>query len=43
MKQFFENYREKRKVAFMDLEKTYDKVAEKHYGECYMNVELIGT
>ena len=42
MKKLAEKYREKRKelhVAFMDLEKVYDKV----YRGCCMNVELMGA
>ena len=46
LKQLVEKYRKKWKefhVAFMDLEKVYDKFAEKHCGGYCMNVELMGT
>ena len=46
LKQLDEKYREERKelnIAFMDMEKGYDKVCREAMGECCMNVELMGT
>ena len=46
LKQLLDKCREKRKelhTAFIDLEKSYDKVCREALKGCCMNVELMGT